>query len=199
MTKRTMNEELQRLLPKPAVLVALLVAAVAFVSLYWSSIVHLVDMWRTQDDYGHGFFVPIFAVVLLWLRREMIATEAGRGNWWGLPVLAVWAGVLWAANYFHYGSLPEYSMLVFFTGIVIFVGGWRWLNWAWPSIVFLVFMIPLPGAVQGTFSLMLQGLATRMSVFTIQTLGIPPWRKATSSSWAMRPSWTSPRHAADCG
>ena len=34
-------------------------------------------------------------------------------------------------------------------------------------------MIPLPGAMQGAFSQLLQGIATRISVFVIQTLGLP--------------------------
>jgi exosortase len=173
MTERTVSEELQRLLPKPAVLAAWFVAAAAFVWFYWSSITHLVGAWWTQDAYVHGFVVPIFALVLLWLRRDMITSSTERGSWWGLPVLALWAMIRWASVYFNYGSLPEYSMLVFFAGMAIFVGGWTGLRWSWPSIVFLFFMVPLPGAVQGAFSLALQGIAARMSVFVIQTLGLP--------------------------
>ena len=77
MTDRTVREDLQRLLPEPAVLAAWLVAAAAFVWFYWSSIRHLVHVWWTQEDYGHGFVVPIFAVVLLWLRRDMIVVLHG--------------------------------------------------------------------------------------------------------------------------
>ena len=173
MTDRTVREDLRRLFPEPAVLAAWLVVAAAFVWLYWSSISHLVHVWATQEDYGHGFVVPIFAVALLWLRRDMILSYTGRGSWWGLPVLALWAVIRWTSVYFNYGSLPEYSMLVGFAGMAIFVGGWQALNWCWPSIVFLIFMIPLPGAMQGEFSQLLQGVATRISVFVIQTLGLP--------------------------
>jgi exosortase len=65
------------------------------------------------------------------------------------------------------------SMLPFFAGLVLFVGGWQAMRWAWPAIVFLVFMLPLPGDVQASFSLTLQGISARMSVYVIQTLGIP--------------------------
>ena len=173
MTNRTMSTELRQLLPGPAVLAAWLVAAAAFVWFYWLWIRGLVNVWSTQDEYLYGFVVPIFAVYLLWLRRNMIASIAGRGSWWGVPVLAIWAAIYCTSVYFNYGSLPEYSMLAFLAGVAIFVGGWRGLHWSWPAIVFLIFMIPLPGATQSAFSQVLQSVATRLSVFVIQTLGLP--------------------------
>jgi len=130
-------------------------------------------VWYSQEDYQHGFFVPIFALVLLWLRRDMIVPFAGRGSWWGLPFFALWAAMRWAAVYFRFESLPEMSMIPFFAGLALFVGGWQGLRWAWPAVVFLIFMIPLPGAAQGLASQQLQRIATKMSVFTIQTFGIP--------------------------
>ena len=178
MTDRTAREELQSLLPKPAVLAAWLVVAVAFGSFYWSSIQHLYHAWATQEDYGHGFVVPIFAVVLLWLRRDMIVGRACSGSWWGLPILVLWAVIRWASVYFNFGSLPEYSMLAFFAGIAIFVGGWRALNWSWPSIVFLVFMIPLPGAMQGDSANCCKALLPGSASLSSRPLGFRPWRKA---------------------
>ncbi len=172
MTNRTVNEKLRRFLPKPGILAAWIVVAAAFVWFHWSSIWYLYDAWQTPD-YGYGFAVPIFSVFLLWQRRDMALSCTGRGSWWGVPVLVLWILIRTASLYFNYGSLPEYSILVFFAGVAIFVGGWRGLQWAWPSIVFLVFMIPLPALVQGAASLQLQGIATRLSAFTIQTLGIP--------------------------
>ena len=150
MTDRTWQEDLRQLIPEPRVLAAVVRAGGCFVWFYWSSIDMLgVARWWTQDDYQHGFVVPFFALFLLWLRRDMIIPFAGRGSWWGLAFLALWAVMRWAAVYFNFGSLPEMSMLPFFAGLALFVGGWQALRWAWPAIVFLVFMLPLPGDIQG--------------------------------------------------
>jgi exosortase len=152
--------------------VALACLAVAFVWFNWSSYGTFAGAW-SQADYQHGPLVPVFSLFLLWWRRDMIIPFAGRGSWWGLAFLALWAWMRVAAVYFNFGSLPEMSILPFFAGLALFVGGWQAFRWAWPAIVFLVFMLPLPGDVQSLLSLQLQLLATRVSVFIIQTFGIP--------------------------
>ena len=60
-----------------------------------------------------GFFVPFFALFLLWFRRDMIADFKGSGSWWGLPLFIVWAVMRWVAIYFNYGSLSEFSIIQF--------------------------------------------------------------------------------------
>jgi exosortase len=172
-TDRSLQAQLKPFLPEPAIMLALTVMAITFVVFYWSSIQKLGRVWWREEDYQHGFVVPIFAVVLLWLRRDMIVPFTGRGSWWGLAFLAIGAAGRWAAIYFNYDLLPEYSMIPFIAGIVLFVGGWQGFRWAWPSVLFLFFMLPLPGAVQDIARLQLQKLATMLSVFVIQTLGIP--------------------------
>ncbi len=117
--------------------------------------------------------MPLFALFLLWLRRDMMPRGATRGNLWGLPLFVLWALTRCTAEYFQYGSLPEMSMLFFFAGVAVFVGGWQGLKWAWPSVVFLVFMLPLPGFIENFSREWLQMIATILSVFVIQTVGIP--------------------------
>jgi exosortase len=171
---RTWQEDLQQFIPGPQVLLAAVVLAGCFLWFYWKagSISVFQRTWK-EPDYQHGPFVPLFSLFLLWYRRDVIIPFVGRGSLWGLPFLALWAIMRWAAVYFNFGSLPEYSILPFLAGLAIFVGGWQALRWAWPAIVFLIFMVPMPGDVQGLISQQLQFLATRLSVFVVQTMGIP--------------------------
>jgi exosortase len=171
---RTWQEDLQQFIPGPQVLLAAVALVGCFVWFYWTagSIGVFQRTWA-EADYQHGPLVPLFSLFLLWYRREMIIPFAGRGSLWGLAFLAVWAIVRWVAVYFNFGSLTEYSMLPFLAGLALFVGGWQALRWAWPAIVFLMFMVPMPGDAQGLISQQLQYVATRISVFVVQTLGIP--------------------------
>jgi exosortase len=145
---------------------------IAFAWFHWSSLRHLTGTWWHEEDYQHGFFVPLFSLVLLWLRRDMMPSSA-QGTWWGLPLFAVWALMRWVAIYFNYESLPEMSLLPFMAAMTLFVGGWQGLLWAWPAITFLIFMMPLPAFIQGVASAALQHMATFVSCWVIQTLGIP--------------------------
>lgn len=186
-TNPSVIEELKRLLPQPKVQAGWLALAAVFVWFYWSSLQYLIDTWWSQEDYQHGFVVPVFAVYLLWLRRDMIPPLGGRGSWWGLAFFGLWAVMRWTAVYFNYGTLPELSMLPFFAGTALFVGGWQGLLWSWPAILFLFFMMPLPGAVQGMASEQLQRIATQMSTFVIQTLGIAAVAQGNVIQLAERP------------
>lgn len=162
----------------PAVLaVGALVALAVFAS-------YAEELWRVakvcysqSDTYGHAFIVPFFAGWLLWLRRDMMAgepdSEAFNGGFWlAWPFFAAWALIRWLAVYLNYGSLDAYSLIPCLLGIMVWVGGMRALRWAWPSIVFLLFMIPLPLSLSGGMSYPLQLLATKASVFLLQTMGV---------------------------
>ena len=89
-----------------------------------------------------------------------------------LLMFAAAALIRWATVYFNY-DIDHYSLFPLLIGLALFLGRWRGLHWAWPSIAFLVFMVPLPGFLAVMLSHPLQRIATTVGVFTIQTLGIP--------------------------
>ena len=72
-------------------LAAIAAVAAAIVATYFDVVGHLVYRWSHEEDYSHGFLVPLFSGWLLWKRREILAsaTEPVRGRWMGLALLAV--------------------------------------------------------------------------------------------------------------
>jgi exosortase len=153
-----------------------LVAIFAWTFLY--SFQYIYRLWLTPD-YQHGFFVPIFCLFLLWQRRAMMTEIPAKGSWWGLAFFALWATVRLYGTYFNYTWLQHASLIPGVAAIVLFVGGWRAMHWAWPSILFMAFMIPLPGTLTDFLSQPLQKVGSILSVFAIQTLGIPAMRADT--------------------
>jgi exosortase len=175
-------KELKAYKPDPLVILAGLVLAAAFVWTYTfiskestSSLIYIWREWWTPD-YQHGFFVLPFCLFLLWYRRGMMAEIPVQGSWWGLALFALWAGVRLYAVYFNYSWLQHASLIPGVAAITLFVGGWRAMLWAWPAIVFMVFMIPLPGAATDLLSQPLQKIGSVVTVFAIQTLGVPSMR-----------------------
>jgi len=149
------------------------VVAVLLLWLFWTPLTSMARIWWGQADYGHGFFVIPFAVLLLWVRRDLARPLPRRGSWWGLAFFALFAVLWFASIYFKYHVASRLAIIPCMAGIALLVGGWRALHWAWPSIAFLIFMIPLPGFLSDFLRQPLQRVGTVVSVGIIQTIGIP--------------------------
>jgi exosortase len=172
----------ERFIPEPPVLAAWGLLFLAAFYVYWSTFMAIGQVWAHQEDYGHCFFVVPFAIYLLWHRRDMVDPIPTQGTLWALPFFAVWALMRIYCVFAHYQRDFDsiYPLLI---GITLLLGGWKAFRWAWPAILFLVFADPLPGQIEVALRQPLQTIATRSSLYLIQTLGIPamPWGEAGHS------------------
>jgi exosortase len=141
---------------------------------FWSTLTELAHVWKTNDQYSHGFLVPVFAGLLLWLRRQRLDVANVRPNViMGGLLLALGIGLRLAGVYWYYLWLDTISILPCVAGVCWLLGGWTAWRWAWPAIVYLAFMIPLPYRVATSMSGPLQNLATVTSTFIMQAIGLP--------------------------
>jgi exosortase len=76
-----------------------------------------------------------------------------------------------AGGYVRQGSIEGLALLPYVGGLALLLGGRKVLAWAWPSIVFLAFMIPLPWRLENAMGPPLQYLATKASTYLLQTMG----------------------------
>jgi exosortase len=90
-----------------------------------------------------------------------------------MPVLAVGVVLRLVGSYYYYIWFDQISLLFCLAGALIMVGGMPIARWAWPSVLFLAFMVPLPFRVDTALAGPLQRLATVVSTFCLQTLGLP--------------------------
>ena len=162
----------RRWIPRGPVLVAGAVLIVLMGFTYLGTLATLVRRWGTMPDYQHGFLVPVFAAFLLWVRQDMVRPWPSKGSWWGLPLLAIWIGWRFWNSWLNYERDCD-TLFPFLFGMTLFLGGWQAFRWAWPSIVYLGFMVPLPATIAVWLSRPLQRLATVMSTYCLQTMGIP--------------------------
>ncbi len=139
---------------------------------YGASMAGLVHRWWTEPDYVYGFLVIPFSVALLWLRRERFPQNP-RGSLWGLAFFGLTTLMRFASAYYQYGLIDPLSLVPCLAGVTVLALGWQGLRWAWPSIVYLVFMVPLPGFLASLLSQPLQNLGASVSAYFLQTLSIP--------------------------
>jgi exosortase len=153
--------------------VGLVVGTLAVVWAYWTTLGDAAEAWAHKPQYSHGYIVPLFAGLLLWMRRKQLNQATAAPSWWGLPILL--AGIalhLYGARY-SYEWFEAIAFLPCLAGVWVCVGGWSVARWAWPAILFLFFMIPLAGRVDVAAAGPLQRFATVASCYALQTLGLP--------------------------
>jgi exosortase len=146
---------------------------VALAWAYWPSLTLMADRWTYDPRYSHGYFVPVFAVVLLWLRRNQLRSVELRASSWGTALIAMGIGVYLTGAFLYNDWLGAVSLLGILAGIFLMEGGWGLLRWALPAVAFLMFMIPLPYRLELALGAPLQRVATVASTSVLQALGVP--------------------------
>jgi exosortase len=154
-------------------LVAVAAACLGLVWSYWPAFLELSRKWAQDPQYSHGWLVPLFALVILWFRRDYLPEAGPKPTWWGLPLLAGGIALRFGGWWFYFEWFDALSLLPCLAGACLMVGGKQALRWAWPAIAFLGFMIPLPFRLANALSDPLQHLATLTSTFALQTFGLP--------------------------
>lgn len=145
---------------------------------YFGVLSRLIAIWSNKPDYSHGFVVPLVSAAYLWLRREMIVKSFRKD----LPVSAVVCGVsvLALAGITRVigilgRALPveAFSLLLVAAGLTLLLCGFPVFFRVLPACLFLIFMVPLPGGLSSQLRGRLQVVATKISVFSLQTMGVP--------------------------
>jgi exosortase len=141
---------------------------------FWPTLTAMARKWVDDPQYSHGYLVPVFATVLLWLRSKQAERIRWAFDWRGLVYLAL-SLVIRCANLatWNIDWLDGSAFVIAVGGIFAITGGRRALDWAWPAITFLFFMIPLPYRTERLMGDRLQTLATEASAFLLQLFGLP--------------------------
>lgn len=151
----------------------------ACVIVYWDSFSWMAQTWLTDSDYSHGFFVAPFAVYVWSMRKQSLAAlrEVKENSTRSIAVgIGLMAAALALRALFRYVRMetPEaLTFLMFVLGGLVLYFGTRSIPIVFSGVLFLVFMVPLPGSLASQLSGVLQNVATQVSTFAFQTIGIP--------------------------
>lgn len=148
---------------------ALLLAIFAF----HDALLELVRRWIGEEEYSHGFLIPVVAAWLLWMRRDALLANLGNGSWMG-PVLVLFAtGVHIVAEYTSIFVLSHLAFIIVLFGIALAAGGYGLLKITFIPIAFLIFSIPLPYFIEAKLTLQLQLISSQLGVAVINLFQIP--------------------------
>jgi len=140
--------------------------------MYASVIASLGRQWWDDPNYGHAFFVPVFAGYILWSERDRWRSLPFRGNNFGLAIMLFAIGLRVLGTLGAELFMVRLSLLILICGIVIFLAGGQMLRSISFPIGYLLFMIPLPSIVYYQLTFPLQLWASRLGAGGLVALGI---------------------------
>jgi exosortase len=146
------------------VLAGLVIAA------YSSEIGRLMEVWRYQPDWTHGWLIPVISVYILHINRDRLAKVEMRPSMLGVPVMLL-SGVAYVGGMnWNFGYVRAFSLLTTLFGMVLLMGGWRLMAACWFPIFLLVFAIPLPSVGYFYATLPLRKIVTLLSTGVLNLL-----------------------------
>lgn len=154
--------------PSVIAVTAIVLAIIGF----GGSLVELAERWSRQEEYSHGFVIPIVAAWLLWSRREALRSSVGQPSSVG-PALVLLALVMQVTG--ELSAIFIFSQVGFVValfGIALALGGYSLLKVIFIPIAFLLFAIPLPYFIDAELTLRLQLLSSQLGVGVIRIFGI---------------------------
>jgi exosortase len=144
---------------------------------YLPILMHLIRQWNSDDDMGHGFFVPVLAGYIAWQKRDEFMAEPARPNWLGLALVFYAALQLCIATLGAELFLARTALVFSIIGAVCFLGGAKRLRVMAFPLFLLFFMVPIPAIVYNQITFPLQLLASRSAEWALMLLGTPVLRE----------------------
>ena len=151
----------------------LLFLLVAIGAAYAIILPEMVSDWYNDENYSHGFLVPLISIYFLSQNWSELRAAPLRPSNTGLPVIIASLALLMlgfiGTEYFTMRA----SLVVLVAGIVLYWFGWKILRMASLPIAFLIFMVPLPYIVYDSMAFPLKLIVTKVSVSVLKILAIP--------------------------
>lgn len=137
--------------------------AAAFLACF-GGLAELVLRWHRQEEYSHGYFIPLISLWLLWRRREALVQSRGQPSRWGIAVLVAAAAMLLLGELSAIMLLIQFAFLLSLVGLVLCYGGRSMLRITLLPIAVLLFSIPMPYLVESQLTWRLQLVSSNLGV-----------------------------------
>jgi exosortase len=136
----------------------------------------LVNQWNTDEDMGHGFFVPVISAYIAWQKRQELFSQQLKSNYLGLALIAFAAVQLTIGTLGAELFLARTAFIESVVGSILFLGGWTAVRILAFPLFLLCFMVPIPSVIYNEITFPLQIFASKVAAFVLELVGIPVLR-----------------------
>jgi exosortase len=145
--------------------------------LYWPTLVRLFLQWGNDQNFSHGYFVPLFSGFVIWQERDKLARTERRPSWSGLFLIVIGLALLVLGQMGVELFLRRSSLLVLVAGLVVLFAGWKFFRALLFPWAFLLLMIPIPAIIFNQITFPLQILASKIAAAVLPVFGVPVLRQ----------------------
>lgn len=145
--------------------------------LYYPFLSPLLEAWETNENYSHGYFIPLVSLYMIYSQKKALAqTPIISGNS-GILFILAGLGLLIVSKIGSEFFLQRVSFIVTSLGIVLFLFGRGYLKHLILPLLYLVFMIPLPAIIWNKIAFPMQLFGSYLTEMVIYSIGIPIYRE----------------------
>jgi len=108
------------------------------------ALINMFGIWSGREEYSHGFFIPVLAVFFIWQKKNDLMMMPFTGSWAGFAIASFGLGLGAIGVQTTIYMVVQYAYIIIIAGILYAYMGHRAFSRIWPSMLVLVFMIPLP-------------------------------------------------------
>ncbi len=141
--------------------------------IFRENLVHFVQVWSNDENYSHGFLVPLISLYFAneAARKGPVAVRSGVGI--GSALLALALAIKLATIVIPFPVASDYGFLLALAGACAVLAGSGALRRYWFAFFFLGFMVPLPVALYSMIANPLQLLVSQVATSMLNVIGIP--------------------------
>jgi exosortase len=150
----------------------LLLTLLLLAGLYSSVIPGMVVQWYQDDNYSHGFLIPVIAGYFLYQRLDILKETRAVPSNLGLFVIVIALCQLIVASLCTEYFTLRLSLVVMIAGMVLYFFGAEVFKSVRLPILYLIFMIPLPYVLYNGLTFPLKQFISRISVGFLKSIGI---------------------------
>jgi exosortase D (VPLPA-CTERM-specific) len=164
-------------IPRRAVYLGTLVPLALLGAMYAQGVTYLVTVWSRDQNYGHGFFIPVISAYLIWADRERLRTMSWHASWWGVVVVVAGLGLYFVGELATLYVLLHLSLWLVLVGMVLAAGGWTVMRAVAFPLGLLLVVIPLPDFLYQGLSGRLQLISSQLGVGLLDAFGVSALRE----------------------
>ncbi|XXJ20921.1 exosortase A [Desulfovibrio caledoniensis] len=144
---------------------------------YHEIIADMVADWARDDNYSHGFLVPLVSGYFLWANRKSILEATVRPAGWGLAVVLLGVAQLVVGSLATEYFTMRTSMIVITGGTILYILGWEPCKRMLLPLLYLLLMVPIPAIIYDSMTMPLKLFVAKVSVQGLVFFGYPVLRE----------------------